>query len=311
MSAPGRGKKNFKNAVLAIGVFDGVHLGHQALIKAAIRRARIIHGDPVVMTFMPHPVSVLRPEIRLAYINSLPYRIRLIQELGAGCIVVPFTKQFSRLTPQKFIERCLVKYVQPKEIFVGDDFRFGRNRGGTLNGFQAAGQNHGFKVNVVSVVKGGRKKIGSSAIRRLIIQGKLRAASKLLGRNFAIMGRVVKGDGRGKRLGFPTANIHIGRELVPPLGVYAVKVRVGARIFHGMANVGRRPSFCGPYGDVNVEAHLFGFKGTLYRKEIIVEFIKKIRNEKTFASPDQLTARLQNDKRKAQPILREISAVSL
>lgn len=311
ISASGRGKKKFKNAVLAIGVFDGVHLGHQALIKAAIRRARIIHGDPVVMTFMPHPVSVLRPEIRLAYINSLPYRIRLIQELGAGCIVVPFTKQFSCLTPQEFIERCLVQYVQPKEIFVGDDFRFGRDRGGTLSGFQAAGQIHGFKVNVVRAVKGGRRKIGSSAIRRLISCGKLKAAGRLLGRNFAMMGRVVKGDGRGKRLGFPTANIHIGRELIPPLGVYAVKVRVGSRILNGMANVGRRPSFRGPHGDVNVETHLFGFKGTLYRKEIIVEFIQKIRNEKTFASTDQLTAQLHHDEQKAWSILREMRYIFL
>ena len=304
ISAPGKGKKKFKNAVLAIGVFDGVHLGHQTLIRAAIRRARIIQGDPVVMTFMPHPVRVLRPEIRLAYIHSLPLRIRLIKELGAACIVVPFTKQFSRLTPQGFIERCLVKYVQPKEIFVGDDFRFGRDRSGTLSAFQAAGQKHGFTVNVVNTIKGGRKKIGSSIIRRLISQGKLKAASKLLGRNVSILGRVVKGDGRGKRLGFPTANIHIGQELVPPVGVYAVKVRVGSRMFPGMANVGRRPSFRSPHGDVNVEAHLFGFKGTLYHREIIVEFIRKIRDEKMFLSSDKLIVQLQKDKKKVEKILR-------
>ncbi len=305
ISALGKGKRRFKNAVVAIGVFDGVHLGHQALIKAAVRRARIIHGDPVVMTFMPHPVHVLHPEVDLAYITSLPFRVRLIQELGAACIVVPFTKQFSRLTPQGFIERCLVKYVQPKEVFVGDDFRFGRDRSGTWDAFQAAGESHGFKVNVVSVIKGARKKIGSSTIRRLIGEGKLRAAGKLLGRNVSIMGKVVKGDGRGKRLGFPTANIPVSRELVPPVGVYAVKVRAGSRTFPGMANVGRRPSFRGPHGEVNVEAHLFGFKRTLYHQEIIVEFIKKIRNERMFLSPDRLTAQLQKDKKKAREILRK------
>lgn len=306
ISAPGRGKKRFKNAVVAIGVFDGVHRGHQALIKAAVRRARAIHGDPVVMTFMPHPVCVLRPEIRLAYIHSLPLRIRLIQELGAACLVVPFTKQFARLSPQAFIERCLVKYVQPKEVFVGDDFRFGRGRSGTLDAFRSAGEAHGFKVNAVTVIKGGRKKIGSSAIRHLISEGNLRAAKKLLGRNVSIMGKVVRGDGRGKRLGFPTANISVDQELVPPVGVYAVKVVVGSRMFPGMANVGRRPSFRGPHGDVNVEAHLFGFKGTLYHREIIVEFIRKIRDEKIFLSSDKLIVQLQKDKKKVQQVLREV-----
>lgn len=303
ISARGKGKKRFKNAVVAIGVFDGVHVGHRALISAAVRRARRIRGEAVVMTFMPHPVHVLHPEIDLAYITSFPLRVRLIQELGAACIVVPFTKQFSRLTPQAFIERYLVRYVQPREVFVGDDFRFGRDQSGTWDAFRSAGEAHGFKVNAVAVLKDGRRKIGSSAIRHLIREGKLGAARKLLGRNVSIMGRVVKGDGRGKRLGFPTANIHIDRELVPPVGVYAVKVRVKAKMFHGMANVGRRPSFRGLHGDVNVEAHLFGFQGALYHREIIVEFIQKIREERMFPSPEALIAQLQKDKKKAQAVL--------
>lgn len=299
----GKARKRFKNAVLAIGVFDGVHRGHQALIRRALRRAREIHGEPVVMTFWPHPVHVLHPEINLSYLVSLSYRLKLIADLGVKtCIVIPFTKRFSRLSPEKFIQRYILEHIGPREIFVGDDFRFGERRQGTLEYFREAGKRYGFRVKVVSAVKTGRRKIGSSRVRKLIAAGELTAAAGLLGRRVCVMGKVVHGDGRGKKFGFPTANVPVQNNALPPVGVYAVKVHVGKEIFGGMANIGRRPSF--KKGDrVHLETHLFDFRRNLYGQEIVIEFIRRIRAEKKFDSPAQFTAQLCRDQVRARRIL--------
>lgn len=189
----GKVKKVFKNVVLAIGVFDGLHLGHQELIKRAIKRAKDIKGKVFVMTFSPHPVHVLHPNVHLPFIVSVPYRLKLIKNLGvAACVVVHFTKRFSHLSPQKFIKKYLVEHINPKEVFVGDDFRFGENRSGTLDFFREAGRKYGFNINAVHpVVNGGVSKISSTTIRELITQGKLASAKKLLGRPVAIMGKEI------------------------------------------------------------------------------------------------------------------------
>ncbi len=299
----GKLKKAFKNVVLVIGVFDGVHRGHQALIQGAIRRAKQIGAEPLVMTFWPHPVHVLRPELGLPYIVSLHHRLKLIEELGAkGCIVVHFTRRFARLSPEQFIRDYIVARIDPAEIYVGNDFRFGQGREGTLEYFEQAGAKYGFKVRVVDAVKAGKKKIGSSIIRQLISEGKLTRAAKLLGRGVSVMGKVVRGDGRGKKLGFPTANIFIQNGVIPPLGVYAVRVRIGEKTLEGMANIGRRPSFK-KNDRVHLETHIFNFHRSLYNKEIIVEFVQKIRNERKFDSPDQFITQLRNDRVRAQHIL--------
>lgn len=298
----GKVKKKFKNAVLAIGVFDGVHRGHRILIQEAVRRAKKLHGETLVMTFSPHPVHVLHPEINLPYIVSLPYRLKLIEDLGAqSCIIVHFTKRLARLSPEQFIKRYISR-IAPKEIFVGEDFRFGQDRQGTLDYFQAAGKQYGFQVSVVDVVKDIKKKIGSSIIRRLIAEGDLTQAAKLLGRRVSVMGKVVKGDGRGKKIGFPTANILVEDNALPPLGVYVVKVYIGPKVFGGMANIGRRPSFK-ENDRIHLEVHIFDLNRNLYGKEIIIEFIQKIREEKKFDSQEQLISQLRNDQLKAQSIL--------
>lgn len=301
----GKAKRALKNAVLAIGVFDGLHVGHQKLIRAAVKRAKSIGGPAVVMTFSPHPVQVLCPDSYLPFVVSLPHRLGLIERLGvATCVVVRFTKRLSRLTAQQFIKRYLVDHIHPAEVFVGRDFRFGRDRGGSVECLREAGRKYGFKIRVVSPVAAGGKKIGSSRIRRLITEGKLHLAGRFLGRRVSVTGRVVRGNGRGKTLGFPTANIHPCNEVIPPVGVYAVRVAAGKRHFGGMANVGRRPSFKGKGNHVNVEVHIFDFKKTLYGKEIAVEFIKKIRDEKMFGSRKKLIAQLKRDEIRSKSILR-------
>jgi len=301
----GRVKKTFYKVALAIGVFDGMHLGHQKLITMAVKKARALKGKAVVMTFFPHPLHVLHPEISLPYIISLSYRMKLMESLGvAACIVVRFTKRFSHMTPQKFMERYLVEKIQPEEIFVGDDFRFGKNRQGTLEFLKKEGKKYGFKVNSVDSVKGGQNKIGSSRIRELIVKGKLSRARKLLGRHVSLMGKVVKGDQRGKQLGFPTANLFLEHQIIVPLGVYAVNVRFNNKLFHGMANVGCRPSFKSTRDDVVVEVHIFRFNKNLYGKEIVVEFLKKIRTEKAFNSKEKLKQQLKADEERVKKLFK-------
>ncbi|MCK5178846.1 MAG: bifunctional riboflavin kinase/FAD synthetase [Candidatus Omnitrophica bacterium] len=293
-----------RKAVWAIGVFDGLHIGHQKLIKTTVRRAKKLSVPAVVMTFSPHPVQVLYPNSCLPFIVSLPHRLKLIEELGITvCIVVRFTKRFSRLTARQFIHKYLDGHLSPKEIFVGADFCFGQKKEGTVAFFKEAGRAYGFKVHAIAPVTTGQKKIGSSQIRRLITQGKLNAARRLLGRPVSIFGKVVKGDGRGRTLGFPTANVYPGNETVLPVGVYAVRVIAGHKKFPGMANVGRRPSFKKKTSRINIETHLFDFKGSLYGKEIVVQFIKKIRSERVFASPEKMTAQLARDEAKCRDIL--------
>ena len=301
----GKVKKVFKNAVLAIGVFDGLHVGHQKLIKAAVKKAKSLGGPAIVMTFSPHPVQVLKPKDYLPFVVSLPHRLKLIEQLDVmACVVVHFTKRFSQVAAEEFVKNYLVERINPTEIFVGNDFRFGKDRRGTIEYFKEAGRKYGFKVNTVFPVKGGRSKIGSSRIRRLITDGKLYAAKHFLGRNVSIMGKVVRGDRRGKGLGFPTANIHPENSVVPPIGVYATYVVIDHKRFKGMANIGRRPSFKKKNNNINVEVHIFDFRKTLYGKEITVEFVKKIRNEKVFDLSEQLIAQLKRDEIRSRAILK-------
>ena len=197
------------------------------------------------MTFSPHPVHVLHPDIYLPLVVSLHHRLKLIENLKVSkCIVVKFTKEFSQFTPQEFVQKYLVKKIKPREIYVGDEFRFGQNREGSLDYFKKAGKEFGFKVNgVTPVVKDNKKKIGSSLIRKLVSEGKLDHASRLLDRPVSILEIVKKGDGRGKKLGFPTANLYPETQIIPPVGVYAVKVIFDKKEYGGMANIGKKTIF--------------------------------------------------------------------
>ena len=292
-------KKPFNNPVLAIGVFDGVHLGHQDLMRATIKKARAIQGASVVMTFSPHPVQVLHPEDHLPLITPLPYRLKLLEKLGIDvCLVVHFTKKFSHLSPEQFIRHYIHRAIKAKVIIVGDDFRFGQDRAGTLNLFQEAGKKYGFKVIGLHQVKRNKKVISSTLIRRWVGEGKFTKASRLLGRPVALYGKVVRGDARGKNLGYPTANIDLDQSIIPPLGVYAVNVFLDGKKYRGVANIGRRPSFH-KNDPVKLEVHIFNFYKNIYGKEINVELLKKIRNERYFFSKEKLVRQIHHDAQKA------------
>ena len=305
----GQARKNFKNCVLAIGVFDGLHVGHQELIRTMIRRARTSGSQAIVLTFSSHPVHVLHPEIPLSLIVSFDYRLKLIEDLGVdGCFVVRFTKKFAHLSPDKFIRNYLIDGLKAQAVFVGDDFRFGQNRTGTIEIFKELGRRWELEVHGVHPVLGNRHKVSSTDIRSLIVQGKLDEAKKYLGRNVSIMGTVRQGDLRGRALGFPTANIYPTHEVIPPLGVYAVKVVIGKKKYHGMTNIGRRPSFPSRNELINIETHIFNFKKNIYGQKIIVEFINRIRDEKAFLSKEKLVAQLEKDEQKVRSFFKQRSS---
>ncbi|MDP2939387.1 MAG: bifunctional riboflavin kinase/FAD synthetase [Candidatus Omnitrophota bacterium] len=291
--------KQFKKAVLAIGVFDGLHLGHQLVIKKTVEEAKKINGKTIVLTFFPHPNHVLKPAKYLPFLVSLKHRLKLIEKLGVDvCILVNFTENFSNLSARNFVERFLVKKIKPRKIFVGADFTFGKDKNGNVDLLRKLGDFYGFKTKEIPRLKISGEVISSTLIRGLIKDGNLNKASLFLGRPVSILGKVMKGKGIGRVLGFPTANITNSHEVMPSTGVYAVRVAFNKRKFLGMAYI------AGPrlYKNLKpfLEVHVFNFKKNLYGKEIEVEFYKKIRKEKRFKHQNALRKEIGNDAKKVK-----------
>lgn len=302
--ATGSLKQSLKNTCVAIGIFDGMHRGHQYLIKHMIDCARRLGARPTVITFFPHPAHVLRPDISLPYLASLSKRLELFKSLGVErCVIIRFNKSFARIDPQRFIKETLVQQMDVKAVFVGDDFRFGKDRAGDIALFKRLGIGFGFTMHPMKSLKQGGEPISSTRIRRCIADGKLPQARLLLGRDFSVEGRVVNGAGRGKGLGFPTANIKIDSDVMPPLGVYAVRMRLGSKLCSGVANIGLRPSFKEKNPQVHLEVHLFNFKRDIYNKTVEVIFLKKIREERRFPNPQALIAQITRDIKAAHKII--------
>ena len=296
ISLNGRSKLHLKKTCAAIGIFDGVHRGHRYLIKQMLTEARRLGARPIVITFFPHPAHVLRPDVKLGSITSLQDRFRLLSDLGvAACLVIRFNRSFAGIQPQKFIKDILVKKLGVKAVFVGDGFRFGKGRGGGIALFQKLGLKYGYETHAVSGLKQGGAIISSTRIRQLIEAGKLNEAARLLGRNVSISGVVVKGSERGKGLGFPTANIDYEADILPPKGVYVVRALLGTKSYPAIVNIGTRPSFEKQISKLYLEAYILDFSKNIYGKRLEVEFLKKVRNEKKFTSPQQLIQQIQKD----------------
>ncbi len=292
--------KQYPNPVIAIGIFDGLHRGHQRVIQRVIRQAQECRGTAVVMTFSPHPLHVLKPQKALPLITSLELRERLLKNMGVQvCWLIRFSRNFARMSPTKFIEQYFVKKMSPHTVIIGDDFRFGRNRIGTLRLFERAGQKFGFSVQTVATARGEKKNISSTEIRQHILDGRLREVARLLGRPFAIQGHVVPGDCLGRQLGFPTANIRNPRQIIPVPGVYIVHVQIHDQMHAGMAYIGRRPSIKS-HATLNIEVNIFDFNDDIYGEDIIIFFHKKIRNEKKFHSRPALVQEITSDELKAR-----------
>jgi len=296
ISLNGNFKPSLKKTCAAIGIFDGVHRGHQYLIKQMLICARRLKLKPIIITFFPHPAHVLKPDMKFGYLTSLKDRFSLLSDLGiATCVVVRFNQSFSRVPPQKFIKNILVDKLGVKAIFVGDAFRFGKDRSGDIGLFQKLASLYGYEMHAVPALKNGGQIISSTRIRQLIGEGKLNEASRFLGRRVSVGGIVVKGSQRGKSLGFPTANVAYESDIFPPQGVYVVRVLLGRKEYPAIANLGTRPSFDKQISKLYLEVHILDFSKNIYGKRLKVSFLKKIRSEKKFTSPQALIQQIQKD----------------
>ncbi len=279
--------------VAAIGVFDAVHRGHQALIARAVAEARRRKGTSVVITFHPHPVSVLRPQEFSSYVLPLECRLRLIGQCGADvCVVIPFTKSFSRMSAQDFVRRVLVQKMNVEKVFVGEDFCFGHDRVRSFGAFTGA---QGLVAEKVPLVKINNINIKTKKIKELIRQGDLRGVKRFLGRDLCYLSDVVSGDARGRRLGFPTANLRKENVVILPSGIYCVRAFFGRQKKTGVFYIGTRPTFKGAAMRHVLELHILDYKGDLYGRKIMVKFLKKIRDDKRFPDEKSLVARIHRD----------------
>ncbi len=282
--------------VLAIGVFDGVHLGHRTVIERALRDAQATAATAVVVTFDPHPIRVLRPERAPHLLTSTAHKIRLIRELGVEhLLVIPFGTEFAETPPADFI-RALAEACRPlREICVGHQWSFGKARAGNLELLDALGNEIGFDEIGVPAVEIDGQIVSSTLTRRAVESGDFALARRFLGRDYTILGTVVRGDGIGKTLGFPTANISAHNEQFPPNGVYAATVRHGAEMLRGVVNLGVRPTIAHASGERILEVHLLEFHGEIYGEELELTFGTFIRSEQKFATLDHLRAQIARD----------------
>jgi len=290
----------FKNPVVAVGIFDGIHRGHQKLIAKTITRARKIRGTSAVLTFFPHPVQVLNKHFDLSLLVSLPHRLRLMEKLGIDvCFVVKFTKKFATMSAEDFVRKYLSNLLRATEVVIGRNFHFGKNRDGNSDLLKVAARQYNIKVHALKSVCYQKDIISSSLLRSLIKSGSLSLAEKYLGRPVSAFGRVVYGDRRGRLLGIPTANIDAGQEILLPAGVYAAKIFLADQVFYGVANIGYCPTFKRDKKR-KVEVHIFDFHKNIYGKHIEISFLKKIRDEKRFLLQEHLCNQIEHDKKEAR-----------
>ncbi len=288
----------FTRAVITIGNFDGVHIGHQALFHEVIEKAEAIGGTSVAMTFEPHPLRVLKQNNHPPLITLYEQKSELIGRTGIDALIcVPFTLEFAALTARQFVRDLLVNKIGVKAIVVGEDYSFGKNREGNIDLLKTYAAEYGFEVIVAAWIKSARAladRISSTKIRQLVMDGKMEQAEKMLGRNYQIRGKVVTGRDRGgKLLGIPTANINLHDELCPKTGIYAVTVECADTQYRGVANIGYSPTF--DDHEFTVEVHILDFNDNIYGKSIRVNFIERIRDEIKFANISELIDQIKCD----------------
>jgi riboflavin kinase/FMN adenylyltransferase len=292
-------------AYVAIGVFDGVHLGHQQVIARARDDARLHGGLSIVLTFDPHPIRVLRPDQAPLLLTSTAHKLALIEQLGVdACLLLTFDKQFAETPAEQFVATLAAPGNQLREICVGTRFRFGHNRAGDVRLLEKLAATAGFTLKeITSVHTTGGEMISSTALRQHVLGGDLDRAALMLGRPFSILGTVQRGDGVGRQLGYPTANVDPHNEALPPNGVYAIRARLGNETLPGIVNIGIRPTFAERQHDRLLEAHLFDFNRDIYNQDIEVIFVKHLRAEQKFASVAALRLQIAADEQTARQLL--------
>lgn len=290
-------------SAVTIGVYDGVHTGHQAVLADLERQATVLGvASRAVLTFDQHPVSVLAPERTPKLLGTLEQRLEILEGLGIDIVgVLPF-ERIREMHPAEFIHQVLIAGLGARLVVVGTNFRFGMDRAGDVETLRGEGARHGFEVDAVELLRGESTAVSSTVIRALLAEGNVTAAEEALGRPFELRGMVAAGDGRGRSVGFPTANLSFLDELmVPAKGVYAGEAAMGATSQPAVINVGVRPTFGGKV--LTVEAHLLDFEGDLYGRSIAIRFKCRLRNEIRFESIDELAAQIGEDVAAARRLL--------
>jgi riboflavin kinase/FMN adenylyltransferase len=287
---------------LAIGVFDGVHRGHQAVISTSAKHAQVAAGTPVVVTFDPHPEKILRPEAAPHLLTATRHKIGLIREVGVDhLLIITFDKQFAATEPEEFVQQ-LAKHSKPlREICVGHEWSFGKNRRGNLELLKKLGAEFDFEVVGIPPVSVNGQPVSSTTIRKAIEEGDLPKAAAMLGREYTILGTVVRGDNLGKKIGFPTANLSAHNEQFPPNGVYLARATLDGMVYPGVVNLGYRPTVSSEKQRV-LEIHLFDFARDIYGNDLEVHFIRYLRPEKKFETVEALARQIEADVKQARQL---------
>lgn len=297
--------ENIENAVVTTGTFDGVHVGHRKILNRLGQVAENVNGESVLLTFYPHPRSVLQPESQIKMLNTLDEKIDLLENAGIDNLIIhPFTKEFSRTSSVEFVRDILVNKIGTKKLVIGYDHHFGRNREGSFEHLKEFGPVYGFDVEEISALDIDEVNVSSTKIRKALEEGDVQTANTFLSYSYPLSGKVIEGEKLGRSIGYPTANIDIEEsiKLIPANGVYAVKVKVGGEQFNGMLNIGVRPTVS-QSREKSVEVNIFDFDRDIYDEEITVEFIQRIRDEKKFDSSEELAGQLKQDKEACQEAL--------
>ncbi len=294
----------FTNSFVTIGNFDGVHLGHQMLFAEVVSRARQGQGTSVAVTFEPHPLQVIRPEIGLKLISSYEQKVEMITLAGIDVLVViPFTREFAATGAETFVDEVLVGTIGIRELVVGYDYAFGKGRQGDIGFLKKQGLRKGFPVTVVEPYYVDSILVSSSKVRELVRDGRMMDVSKLLGRSYQIRGTVQEGRKRGGSVvGFKTANLHLAEEdLCPKHGVYVTQVVYEGKCYGGVMNIGYNPTF--GEDKLSVETHIFDFNKDIYGKKIKINLLKHLRGEKRFSGPEELSIQIREDIGQAREVL--------
>lgn len=294
-----------KPSVVTIGTFDGVHLGHTAILNQLVEAAEKDNLESVLLTFFPHPRMVLQKESSVRLINTIKEREEIIEQTGISNLIIhPFTKEFSRLSALDFVRDILVNQLHIKKIIIGYDHQFGRNRNATIDDLKEFGKTYDFEVVEISAQQLQNVSISSTKIRKALKEGDVQTANKYLGYSFMLSGKIVKGKGIGKTLEFPTANLSVEEDykLIPKNGVYLIQSIISGEEVFGLTNIGTNPTVGGVYQ--TIETYFLDYKNDLYDKNICLNFIRRIREEKTFESKEALKYAIKEDEEFARNYLK-------
>lgn len=301
---------SISKAILTMGNFDGIHLGHQALLQRVVQDAQARGGHSVVLTFEPHPLKILAPERAPRLILTHKDKMLLLQSYGVDVVIIQdFNSTFANVEAREFVQHYLIERLKVHKMWIGRDLRFGKGRKGRVEDLIGWGREGGFEVGIVEPIQIGGVRISSSRVRALIERGDVHEVQRFLSRYHFISGRVTPGHQRGRDLGFPTANIVTRTEVLPLDGVYATLLQVDGRQWPSVANIGVNPTFGD--GPRTIESHIFNFSGDLYSRSVKLFFVKRLREEKKFASPEVLVEQMKKDVLGAREILAQIGQLKL